>query len=304
MRKYGYILHLGLPADDELVSWMKDYGCDEILKDSSATEVSRPSWRQLLDAVSNGDEIVVASFSNAMRSVSELACFLDFCFAKSIRVISISDKVDSSDELFPSARISDLLRRIGGLPYSLAAVRHQAGSSDTPIVYRKSQKSPAIAERQQKIVSMYTSGYAIKDILSATGLKTAASVFYTLKKHSIPLRKSSSQNIRTGTPRTGMSRPERRHEQVKSMSAAGYDIPAMSRVTGYSPQTIRRILEPPYPQSSHERIQKRHETVLELYAQKHTIREVSSMTGYTIQHTYHILRQAGVYRPGDKWSES
>lgn len=56
-----------------------------------------------------GDELVIPKFSNAIRGSRELATFLEFCRVKAIRVISIHDRIDSKNQLFPETKPSDVL---------------------------------------------------------------------------------------------------------------------------------------------------------------------------------------------------
>ena len=101
---------------EEDSQWMKDYGCVRIVEENDADEKSRPLWKQLMIALERGDELVISKFSNAIRGARELAMFLEFCRVKVIRVISIHDRIDSKNELFPETKPSDVLMMIGSLP--------------------------------------------------------------------------------------------------------------------------------------------------------------------------------------------
>ena len=96
MAKVGYILkadHYDGFNDD--IKWMEQYGCCRIVQESSDLEKLRPQWKQLMDCLERGDELVISKFSNALRGSRELAFFLEFCRVKVIRVISINDRIDS-----------------------------------------------------------------------------------------------------------------------------------------------------------------------------------------------------------------
>lgn len=96
-------------------AWMEKYGYCRIIEDSASQEKTRPEWKQLMDCLERGDELVISKFSNALRGVRELAMFLEFCRVKVIRVISIQEKIDSKGELFPSTSIADVLFMFGSL---------------------------------------------------------------------------------------------------------------------------------------------------------------------------------------------
>ena len=102
MAKIGYIMvtphYDNLGADR---SWMNEYGCIQIIEESEENEKTRPLWKKLMLSLERGDEVVITKFSNALRGSRELAIFLEFCRVKVIRVISIRDRIDSGDTLFP-----------------------------------------------------------------------------------------------------------------------------------------------------------------------------------------------------------
>jgi hypothetical protein len=56
-------------------AWMEKYGCCRIIEDSASQEKTRPEWKQLMDCLKRGDELVISKFSNALRGVRELAMF-------------------------------------------------------------------------------------------------------------------------------------------------------------------------------------------------------------------------------------
>ena len=88
----------------------------KVIEENDADEKNRPLWKQLMVALERGDELVISKFSNAIRGARELAMFLEFCRVKVIRVISIHDRIDSKNELFPETKPSDVLMMIGSLP--------------------------------------------------------------------------------------------------------------------------------------------------------------------------------------------
>ena len=127
MAKVGYIFnseqHDTFATDRE---WMEKYGCCRIIEEDASQEKTRPEWKQLMDCLERGDELVISKFCNALRGVRELAVFLEFCRVKVIRVISIQDKIDSKGELFPNTSIADVLFMFGSLSEEVVALRKAA----------------------------------------------------------------------------------------------------------------------------------------------------------------------------------
>ena len=131
MAKVGYIFAADtLESLEQDKTWMNDYGCIRIVEEKAENEKSRPEWRTLLMALERGDEIVISKFSNALRGARELSFFLELCRIKVVRIISIHDKVDSKDEVFPPLSSEAFLNIFGSLPHSTEGIfsYHEAPS--------------------------------------------------------------------------------------------------------------------------------------------------------------------------------
>ena len=127
MAKVGYIMATSqYDKLEEDCKWMNDFGCVRIVEENDEDERNRPLWKQLMVALQRGDELVIPKFSNAMRGCRELAIFQEFCRVKIIRIISIHDKIDSNNILFPETKPSDVLIMMGSLPEEILAIRKSA----------------------------------------------------------------------------------------------------------------------------------------------------------------------------------
>ncbi len=192
MAKVGYIYQT--PYDDgleEAREWMRNYGCVQIAEEDAAQERKRPVRKRLTDALVCGDEIVVAKFSNAVRGVRELAAFLAQCRVKSVRVVSIGDRLDTAGKLFAEATPADVLHMFGTLPEEVLALRHAAmhvkelKHSFAGRPKKKTKAAVSKQERESVIVSMYNEGKALDEIWMASGFRSRSSVFRILKKHGV-----------------------------------------------------------------------------------------------------------------------
>jgi Resolvase, N terminal domain. len=124
MAKVGYIfLAEAYESVESDKAWMEKFGCVKIVEENAEDEKLRPEWKALLMSLERGDELVLSKFSNALRGTRELSYFLELCRIKVIRIISIHDKVDSKDEVFPALKTSDFLDMIGSLPAEVATLR-------------------------------------------------------------------------------------------------------------------------------------------------------------------------------------
>lgn len=192
MAKVGYIFkadHYDNLEQDK--TWMEQFGCVRVVEELSTHEKLRPAWKQLMNCLERGDELVVSKFSNAVRGSRELAVLLEMCRIKVIRVISIHDKVDSKCELFPETSIADVLVMFGSLPEEVAALRranaHVERLKANVIVNKKIANERL--EREKNIVKMYNSGHSIDDIWKVSGFNSRSSVFRILNKYGVDLNR-------------------------------------------------------------------------------------------------------------------
>lgn len=185
MTKVGYILKT-VDSDNYLndIKWMKNYECNIIIEEEMIHEKLRPEWKCLLSKLERGDEIVIVKLSNAIRGTRELAFFLEFCRVKAIRIISIHDRIDSKDELFPETKMSHLLSTIAAIPEETAKLRRelsitkQLKNKSKPLTMGRQTRM----ERNKTIINMYKSGYAIDDILGISGFRSRSSIFRIIKE--------------------------------------------------------------------------------------------------------------------------
>lgn len=191
MAKVGYIFlaeaYDSIEADK---AWMEQFGCIRIVEEKAEDEKLRPEWKQLLMSLGRGDELVISKFSNALRGARELSLFFELCRIKVIRIISINDKVDSKDELFPAKKTSEFLEMVGALPAEVATIR----KASTHILRLRSVKTKTKAtksrqERETTIVNMYSGGHSIDDIWKVSGFKSRSSIFRVLRKYGITLNR-------------------------------------------------------------------------------------------------------------------
>jgi len=196
MAKIGYIMnaeHVDSMQSER--QWMNDYGCIQIIEESEENERSRPLWKKLMLSLERGDELVIAKFSNALRGSRELAIFLEFCRVKVIRVISVGDRIDSGDKLFPETKASAILEMFGSLPDEALALR-KAAAHVTKLKQKMilspedmSKFKESKMEKEATIINMYTAGYPIDEIWRACGYKSRSSIFRVLNENNIKLNR-------------------------------------------------------------------------------------------------------------------
>ncbi len=206
MAKIGYVwLAPQFDTLSEDKKWMADYGCFRIAEEQATHEKLRPEWKHIIDNMCRGDELVVSKFSNALRGPRELAIFFEICRIKGVRIISIHDRIDSLNILFPETRTSDILNMLGALSAEVAAVRRSASHLNKlkhkPLV--QSAKGISRLERNKTIINMYKSGCSLSKIIAASGLRSKTSIFTILNNAGVnldrgrtrgPIKKRTSEN--------------------------------------------------------------------------------------------------------------
>jgi DNA invertase Pin-like site-specific DNA recombinase len=195
MATTGYMfLSRNLQSHDEDLAWMKDFGCDSIIEESGSQEKLRPEWRRMLAGLRKGDTVVVSRLGNALRGIRELGAFLDLCNEVGVRIVSIHDRIDSGNLLFPDTTQADILRTIGGLSAEATAIRR---SENRMLMKRKGKvnlvKDALRVDREKAIVNMYNSGVSMDDIWRMSGFKSRTSVFRVLNRNGVELNRGRHQ---------------------------------------------------------------------------------------------------------------
>lgn len=194
MAKVGYIFSVAhddrLAADKE---WMQQYGCVQVVEEDSEHEKLRPQWHQLLASLERGDELVVSKLSNAVRGVRELSALIELCRVKVIRIISLRDKIDTHDELFPGTKAGQVMEVIGALPEEAAVLRkasaHVLHLRQDISIPKKVLGPLEKEERERTIVAMYNNNHSIDEIWRVSGFSSRSSVFRILRKYGVQLNR-------------------------------------------------------------------------------------------------------------------
>lgn len=196
MAKVGYLMRFAHYDDAETdIEWMKRYGCCEVIEEQPEQEKLRPLWNKVLGNLHKGDELIVPKLSNVLQGTRQLAFFLEFCRVKVIRIISIHDKIDSGNELFPETKTSDVLLTIALLPSEVntnrKATNHVRKLKSKIKVLTSAAHSKA--ERTKLVVNMYKSGHTIDDIWKTSGFKSRSSVFRVLNEAGVDLNRGHTK---------------------------------------------------------------------------------------------------------------
>ena len=191
--RLGYFMLGSLPeSKDDDVNKLQVAGCDTIFIDRFEDEEKRPQWKNMLSEVKRNDEIVILRLSNAVRGLVQLVSFFEICRVKRIRIISLKDKFDSWDEMFPSS-ISQLIDAIGAFPGDIQASKIAAARIRAVKTKKKSSFQNSKEDRENRCVSMYNNGASIKDIKEEIGFRSNSSVYRFLKNRGVTVNRRSTK---------------------------------------------------------------------------------------------------------------
>ena len=154
-----------------------------------SADKARTMWDSLMGRVQFGDTVVIPKLSNALRGARQLVFFLEFCRVKNIRLVSIRDRIDSGNELFPGTQTSDVLTAIALLPQEANAIRKSSHhiSRIKKHIESISDKAMGRVERNKRIVNMYLEGFSIDEIFKESGFSSRSSVFRILNEANVQL---------------------------------------------------------------------------------------------------------------------
>ena len=191
--RLGYFMLGSLPeSKDDDVNKLQVAGCDTIFIDRFEDGEKRPQWRNMLSEVKRNDEIVILRLSNAVKGLIPLVSFFEICRVKRIRIISLKDKFDSWDEMFPSL-ISQLIDAIGAFPGDIQASKIAAARIRAVKTKKKSSFQNSKEDRENRCVSMYNNGASIKDIKEEIGFRSNSSVYRFLKNKGVTVNRRSTK---------------------------------------------------------------------------------------------------------------
>ena len=199
MARVGYIMsfkHLEQELEEDL-AWMKEHGCCNVFIEEERNEKLRPEWKDMLESLACGDEIVISKFSHAIRGSREFSVFCDYLRREKVDVISIHDKMDTKGKMFPSVTLPDFMDMLATLPTEISALRY-ARDHESKLRARKHPRTinHSKTERNARIVKMYKNGEPIDKIWKMSGFKSRMSVFNVLEASGITYDRGHSKKER------------------------------------------------------------------------------------------------------------
>lgn len=198
--RIGYIMFNSLPEKiEEDINRLEAVGCDKIYKELLEHEEKRPQWKKLIKEVGRNDEVVILGLNNALRGLPQLAAFFEVCRIKKVRIISLNDRFDSFDRMFPASTLQ-LVNAIGSFPgdiLSLKASSARIRAARISAAKKKKKSSFQISrdEREKRCIELYNNGACIEDIKQEVGFRSNSSVYRILKNNGVKVNRRVAKEV-------------------------------------------------------------------------------------------------------------
>lgn len=166
----------------EIVNLMRGHGCVNIHIEQPKDK-KRIEWCKFIDSLSNGDSAVFASFDNVFHNFHDMMFFIKYCSKMNIRIISLSDGLDTHDKLFPKTRTSDTLKLI----CKVFSKRDKTSHDDLEAELYSYGFEDRKLKRYKLVINMYKAGYSVKEIMERTGYRGKSNIYRILHQYNIQM---------------------------------------------------------------------------------------------------------------------
>lgn len=160
-----------------IIDSLKKMNCPVFIE--SDIDNRREKWTEFIDILQEGDTAIIYSFSNTFVNYHDMIFFLKYCFTQDIRIVSLADKLDTQDILFPETHTKDVLLLVCKM-----FLQKKKSIDNLEAEYSQS-KSEEKLKRYMLVINMYSSGYSIKDIMTKTGYRGKSNIYRILKMYDV-----------------------------------------------------------------------------------------------------------------------
>ena len=152
-----------------IIDSLKKMNCPVFIE--SDIDNRREKWTEFIDILQEGDTAIIYSFSITFVNYHDMIFFLKYCFTQDIRIVSLADKLDTQDILFPETHTKDVLLLVCKM------FLQKKKSIDKLEADYSQSKSEEKLKRYMLVINMYSSGYSIKDIKTKTGYRGKSNIY-------------------------------------------------------------------------------------------------------------------------------
>ncbi len=186
MRNMNYIGYVNVSQNivqiAQIIRLMKSYGCTNIHIGQSRDK-ERIEWCRFIDSLSDGNCVVFASFDNVFTNFHDMMFFIKYCSKMNIRIISLSDGLDTHDILFPETRTSDTLNLI----CKVFGKRDNTSHDDLEAELYSYSFEDRKLKRYKLVINMYKAGYSVREIMERTGYRGKSNIYRILHQYNVQM---------------------------------------------------------------------------------------------------------------------
>ena len=171
---YGYAR---VSTADQNLDRQKDalykYGVEHLYCEKiSGTRRNRPELDQMLEAVQQGDTIVIESLSRLSRSVKNLAELMELLNEKGVRLVSLKETIDTTSST--GRLLFTILSSLAQFEADVLRERTREGLNAARARGRCGGRPKTDAKAVQKAVALYqTKQYSVTEVTDLTGVSKA-----------------------------------------------------------------------------------------------------------------------------------
>lgn len=135
---------------DSQLDALSEYGCDKIYKDkASGKTIKRPEFEKMLDALREGDVVVVWRLDRLGRSLKDLIELMEQFKSQGIEFVSLQENIDTTDAM--GELVFHLFASIAQFERQLISERTKAGLKAARARGRKGGRKPIFTKKQAQL---------------------------------------------------------------------------------------------------------------------------------------------------------
>ena len=159
---------------DRQIDNLTAYGCERIYKEKmTGTRADRPEYLKMLDALREGDTLVIDSFSRLSRSTKELLEVVERLQLMGVNLISVKEQLDTTTAT--GKLMLTMLSALSQFERDLDSERTRDGLKAAAARGRKGGRPKAADEktRQQALAMYHANALTNKEIAEKSGVSIA-----------------------------------------------------------------------------------------------------------------------------------
>ena len=143
----------------------------------------RDGYKQFVSTIQEEDTVVFYSMQDVFQQIEPFIMFLRYCKTKQVRVISISDEIDSKDEVFPLSSSQQWMKILSQMK---TGTIHECDDARSEL-YDKNCDEERL-KKHRMVINLYLAGYTVSEILRLTGYRTKATIYRIIQRYGIEIQ--------------------------------------------------------------------------------------------------------------------